>query len=430
MRICFAVVGIFLAALPGVLAQGVAPDLFKPENRTVSQTRQFTAFGGTKSSRAEVLRRAEDLKRGLLREWQVDDNWQTPILIVLTSGDGVRLRQPVLMLQAFDAGDAGRKIQIDIAPGKLEDGAELDRVILQALLLERSFRGQKFTGDKFVEPPDWMVSALAARLSGGGDNLARLYSSLLEGRGMPKLDRFLGQNASALRGRTRELHSAQSMAFYDSLCEWTGGRKRVLDNLMLADPARDPVQRFAQTWPELADDPARLARWWALAVARLSSPTKMEFFDAEETGRQLSQILEDSVREGELPDPAEEWLQMARREEGRFKLAQTAAALQRLSFRSHPLYVPVVGEFQRMAEDLSRKRRRGFAKRYAETEAVRAELDVRSAEITDYMNWYQANQVDESAPISALERVMSNSPKEHRNDKISRYLDSVEKRGW
>ncbi len=429
MRIWFAAAGIFLATSPGMMAQGVVPDIFKPENRTVSQSRQFTAFGGTKSARADVLRRAEDLKRGLLREWQVDDNWQTPILLVLTSGDGVRLRQPALMLQAFDAGDAGRKIQIDIAPGKMEDGAELDRVLLRALLLERSFRGQKFTGDKFVEPPDWMVSALAARL-GGGEGLARLYSSLLEGRGMPKVDRFLGQNASALRGRARQLHAAQSLAFYDSLCEWAGGRKRVLENLMLAEPARDPVQRFAQTWPELADDPARLARWWALAVARLSSPTKMEFLDAEATGRQLSQILEDSVRGAGLPDPAEEWPEMARTEEGRFKLAQTAAALQRLSFRAHPLYAPVVVGFQRMAEDLSRKRRWGFAKRYAETEGVRVELDVRSAEITDYMNWYQANQLDESAPVSALERVMSNAPIERRNDKISRYLDSVEKRGW
>ena len=110
MRLVCAVVGLLLTTLSAASAQGVAPDLFKPENRTVSQSRQFTAFGGTKSSRADVLRRAEDLKRGLLREWQVDDGWQTPVLVVLTAGDGVRLRQPALMLQVFDAAEAGRKI--------------------------------------------------------------------------------------------------------------------------------------------------------------------------------------------------------------------------------------------------------------------------------------------------------------------------------
>jgi hypothetical protein len=413
-----------------VSAQGVAPDLLKPENRTASESRQFTAFGGTKNSRAEVLRRAEDLKRGLLREWQVNDGWQTPVLIVLTAGDGVRLRQPAFMLQVFDAAEAGRKIQIDIAPGKLADSADLDRMILRALLLERSFRGQKFTGNKFVEPPDWMVSALATRLGTNGEGMARLYSSLLEGRGMPKLDRFLGQNAAALNGRAHELHSAQSLALYDSLCEWTGGRKRMMDNLVLAEPARDPLQRFAQTWPELADDPARLARWWALAVARLSSPTKMEFLDAEETGRQLARILEDSLRGTDLADPSESWLQLARTDEGRFRMAQTGSSLQRLFFRAHPLYAPVVAEYQQMAEDLSRKRRRGFAKRFAETEEVRLELDVRSEEITDYMNWFQANQRDEVSWASSLERVMSRNPKNRRNDKISRYLDSVEERGW
>jgi len=51
----------------------------------------------------------------------------------------------------------------------------------------------------------------------------------------------------------------------------------VLENLMLVEPDTDPVQRFAQTWPDLAVDQPKLARVWALAVARFASPSKAGF---------------------------------------------------------------------------------------------------------------------------------------------------------
>ena len=138
-------------------AQAVAPELLKPENRTVSDSRQFTAFGGTREERSTLLRRAEQLKAGLLRELQESDAWKTTVLLVLTPGDGVRLRQSPVLLQVFDAGEAGRKIQIDFAPGSLADAAAVDRGMMRALLLERALRKQKFEGGRFVEPPDWLA---------------------------------------------------------------------------------------------------------------------------------------------------------------------------------------------------------------------------------------------------------------------------------
>ena len=408
----------------------VVPEMFKPENRSVSQSRQFTAFGGTRSERGELLRRAEDLKRGLMRELQVDDGWQAPILIVLAEGDGARWRQAPVRVQVFDGEEAARKIQIDVAPGAAADRTAVERGVLRALLMERALRGQKPGGGRFVEPPDWMVAALTAKLGMRTEGAARLYASLLEGQGMPRPDRFLRQNAAALRGRARDLHEAQSLAFYDSLAELSGGRQLVLENLMLADPPRDPLQRFATTWPDLADDPARLARWWALAVARLSSPTKMEFLGAEETGRQLQRILGGLEASGEPGDPGDELLALSRTEEGRFRLGQAAAGAQRLAFRSHPLYAPLVNQYQTLLDDLARGRRRGFARRFAETEDLRLALDDRTSEITDYMNWYQANAPGQEAAVTVTAVGRAAETPDRRNDRISRYLDSVEQRGW
>ena len=419
-----------LLACNVVRAQTVAPDLLKPENRTVSDSRQFTAFGGTRENRAGLVRRAEQLKTGLLRELQESDGWKAPVLIVLTPGDGVRLRQSPVLLQVFDAGEAGRKIQIDFAPGTLADAAAVDRAILHALLLERALRKQKFEGGRFVEPPDWLSSAMAATLGREAERDASLYAGLLEAKSMPDFDRFLGRNAATLRGRARDLYAAQSLALYKGLVELPEGRRRIIENLTLAEPARDPQQRFAQTWPELAEDPARLARLWALAVARLSTPKKLEFLGAEETGKKLRQVLRDLDASAEGEPSAEALLALSRKEEGQFRLARAAQELQRLSFRSHPLYAPVVGEYFTMLDDLSRKRRRGFERRFEEAQDLRLSLDDRSGEITDFMNYYQANEA-QTEPVPAAVSVRAPyEPASRRNDAITRFLDSVEQRGW
>lgn len=411
-------------------AQVAAPELLKPENRTVSQSRQFTVFGGTRAERSNLARRAEELKSGLQGELQDGDAWKAPILLVLTVGDGVRLRQSPVLLQVFDAGDAGRKIQIDLGPGTLADAAAVDRGILRALLLERSLRKQKFEGGRFVEPPDWLSSALAASLGREASREASLYASLLGAKGMPRLDRFLRQNAVTLKGRSRELHAAQSLALYNGLLELPDGRSRVMANLTLSEPARDPLQRFGQTWPELVDDQPKLARVWALAVARLSTPKKLEFLSTEETGKKLRQILSelDASEDGNAAPAA--LVALSRKEDGRFRLTQAAQEMQRLGFRSHPLYAPLTEEYRVLLDDLARNRRRGFEGRFRETEDLRMALDDRTGEIADYMNWYQANE-EQTLPSSGVVRITERpEPAVRRNDKISRFLDSVEQRGW
>lgn len=412
-------------------AQPVAPELLKPENRTISSSKQFTIFGGTKKERGDLGRRAEELKGGLLGELQMPDDWKVPILIILTPADGVRLRQAPVFVKVFDAEEAGRKVQVDVAPGMLEDGAAVRAGLLRALLLERAVRNQKFEGGRFVEPPSWIVAAMGAAL-GRGDAAedARVYSALLEGRGMPRFDRFLAQNPEGLKGQAREIHAAQSLALYQSLVESAGGRRKVVENLTLAEPAKDPVDRFGQTWPDLAADQTKLARVWALGVARLASPRRVEFFSGAETASKLSALLQQLAGGDGEAEPSHALLEMARAPEGRFRLDAAAADLRRLGFRAHPLYGALVEEYRAMIEDLARKRRRNFAAKYAEAEDLRMALDARSSEITEFLNWYQASGADEAPLVlSARERrIPERVP--GRNDGISRFLDGIEQRGW
>jgi hypothetical protein len=421
------VVGALLAGAAGH-AQVVAPDLLKPENRTISTSKQFTVFGGTREQRSELVRRAEQLRQALRQELNLGDSWRAPILLTLTPQDGLRLRQPRLFAQVFDAGDAGRKLELDLSPGVVADRQAIDDAIIRSLLLEVAVRRQEFAGNRYVEPPGWLVAAMSAALNGRepGEE-ARMFSALLGTRSMPKLDRFLRQDPASLRGKAREIHEAQSLALYRCLLELPEGRGKIIDNLTLSEPSRDGVERFAQTWPELVENPQGLARIWALGIARLSSPRRIEFFSTEETSRALAAVL----RELDLPPTADEAVAEleadSKEREGRFRLEKAATDLRALGFRSHPLYSALVEEYRGLFENLSRGKRRGLEAKFTESEDLRVALDARAAQITDFLNWYQANAAPQGPVLSPKK---AKDPQVPRNDALTRYIDSVENRGW
>lgn len=430
LTVLLAAIAVFVS-VPAFRAPGISPDVFAPENRTTGNSKQIAVFGGTRQQRSDLVRRAEDLKAALLRKLQIADNWKSPVLLVLAPGDGFRLRQPPVFVQAFNSGDAGKKVQVDIVPSALSDRAALDAALLRALLLELALRKQTFVGNRFVEAPGWMAAAMSAALKGTDPaEASRVYSALLEAKGMPALDKFLSENPVSLRGRARDLYDAQALALFESLAEQPGGRDKILQNLTLADPAKDPVDRFGQTWPEYVSDPSRLARVWALGVARLSSPGKIEFLSARETSEKLGGVLRRLAKSDEAGTPSEAVLELGTTPEGRFLLEKAAGELQTLGFRAHPLYAALVQEYRAMFEGLSRKKRRGFAGKFNEAEELRIALDARSAEITEFMDTYQLN-ADESQPLSvAVPSGMSPGLPASRNDSISRFMDSVEQRGW
>jgi len=414
--------------LASLRAEIVAPDLIKPENRTISSSKQFTVFGGTRPQRSDLVRRAEQLREKLIEELNLGASWRAPILLTLTPTDGLRLRQPRLFAQVFDAGEAGRKLQLDVSPSVLSDKQAVDDAILRSLLLEIAVRRQKFSGNRFVEPPGWLVSAMSAALSDREPSEeARIFSALLETKSMPKLERFLRQDPASLRGRARDIHEAQSLALYRCLLELPDGRGKIVGNLTLDEPVQDPLERFTQTWPELSGDPDRLARIWALGIARLASPSRVDFLSAQQTSADLSR----AIRSLELPPAKEEAVEKlaadSKTEQGRFRLEKAALDLRNLGLRAHPLYASLVGEYAVLLDNLSRGRRRGLEATFTESEDLRVALDARSSEIMDFLNWYQANAVQDQ-PL-----VIAKKPDEMpriRNDALTRYLDSVEQRGW
>ncbi len=428
-----------LALILGLTVAGVwaqpALELLQPGNRSVSSSRQFNVYGGTRELRAEVARRAEEIKEAVLQALGRRDAWKDPVVLVLAETDGIRMRQEPVRLGVFDSGEAGRKVQVDFTDFRSIDPVEVDRALVRAVLLEMGLRGLKGDGGAvFAYPPEWLVAAIlqAAKANPmGGD--AGLYAGIIEGGKLPGLARFLASNPAEMRGQAAEIHAAQAHALLEALSALPSGREKLASYAVMRDAPADPLARFHRVWPPPEGSEARVARLWAMSAARLASARKLEPRSAAETSKSLAEALRLRVPEGMEPDAPAAWVALSRTKEGRFTLEQAAVQLRRLGFRAHPLYAPVVEEYRAIMEGLARGRRGRVEQKVGELVDLTAALNERTAAMTDYLDWFQATQAGGSIrreTAAVLAPPEEESPGLRRQDAISRWIDSVEQRGW
>jgi hypothetical protein len=157
-----------------------------------------------------------------------------------------------------------------------------------------------------------------------------------------------------------------------------------------------------------------------------------EALSADETKARLDQLLKIT-----LPTP--KGLQQDYRfdEFDRFPKSPLRAAVLRrrsqelmlLSTQSHPIYRPIVQEYQAIAALLSKNKTHRIARRLAGVESYRREIDDQLRNIDDYMNWFEATQLSASSGAFSdyLQGVRAVAePEPRRRDPISVYLDSIE----
>ena len=96
---------------------------------------------------------------------------------------------------------------------------------------------------------------------------------------------------------------------------------------------------------------------------------------------------------------------------------------------AHPVLRPVAREYQQIAALLVRGKRRGIAKRLARLNFTRRDLATRMGEIDDYMNWFEATQMESQSGafngfLKAANQSQVSEPR--RRDPLSVYLDALE----
>jgi hypothetical protein len=397
---------------------------------TVSPSREFVIYGGDATLRGSVSELAEQTKTNLLALLGRRDEWKTAVIINLQPQQANLPEIPSTDLRVSQTG-FGAKLQLDLTVGQNLDGSLIERQLLRGILLEMIYRdeGDLAPGTTLVQPPDWLVEgALALTPGREREVMVETLSATDKGK---SLEEFLGQRFDLLDSAGRMLYRAYSMALVQLLLD-EGGRARLGRHIAnLSHASNDPVADLKARFPRLRED---LEKKWRLAVARLGGHQTYQLLTFAESERRLDELLQikisDASRNRE-PQKTADLGELARRKASRDEKAavnQMSQALMLLIGTAHPVLRPVAREYQQITALLARGKRRGIANRLSHLDGTRKELAARMGEIDDYLNWFEATQMERESGafndyLKAANESQVSAPR--RRDPLSVYLDAL-----
>jgi hypothetical protein len=409
-----------------------------------SRSKQFVVYAKDGAVRGAVGGLAEDVKAGLLNALSLRDQWQVPIVIDLRAPQpGLPDGRPPVQLTLGQTG-AGLKIELDLVTGEVARGTRIQDELVRALLLELAYRDHPAlpAGKGYTAPPPWLVAGLSAYLANEADGVsAHLLGALLPTTEALPLDEFLGKDPAAMDGTSRGVYRAYA---YSLVClllqQMEGGRAALAAFIRDLPDTSDQEARTAAAltrhFPQLTESPDALEKWWTLGLARLAQSDHYQALSVEETDRRLEDVLSFRGPAGtEGPgaphlETLADYCRLPARQRNARLLDGTRAGLLALSGEANPLYRHIIKDYQRVVADLQANKFHDISHRLTALETSRHDVRDRREQIADYMNWYEATQVETRSDdfddyfwaaqqIEATKRV-------HRPDAISSYMDTVE----
>jgi len=399
---------------------------------SVSPSRQFVIYGGNAALRGTISELAEQTKSNLLGLLGERDEWKTSVIINLQPQQANLPEVPPADLRVSQTG-FGVKLQLDLTASQDLDGSLIERQLLRVILLEMIYRdvSDLAPGTMLVRPPDWLVEGALALAPG------RERESLLEALSTTdkakSLEEFLGQHFDLLNSAGRTLYRAYSVALVQLLLDQGGGRTRLgryISNLSQA--SNDPVAELKARFPQLREE---LEKKWHSALARLSEHQGFQALSFAESQRRLDELLQIKISDGSRNQGQPKPTSLGELAGRKLSPAEEAAvdrlsrALLLLVGTAHPVLRPVAREYQQLAALLARGKRRGIAKRVLHLDSTREQLAARMVDIDDYMNWFEATQMEDQSRafsdyLKTAKQSQVSAPK--RRDPLSVYLDAVE----
>jgi hypothetical protein len=396
---------------------------------SVSPSRQFVIYGADATLRGTISELAEQTKANLLALLRQRDEWKTTVVINLQQQQANLPEIPPAELRVSQTG-FGVKLQLDLTIGQNLDASLIERQLLRAILLEMIYRDEAdvVPGGTLVEPPDWLVEGVLA-LTPGRERQA-LIQTLSTTDNRKSLEEFLGQRLALLDSAGRMLYRAYSAALVQLLLEEGGGRARLARYVAnLSHASNDPAADLKASFPQLRDDGK-----WRSTVARLSEHQTYQVLTFAESERRLDELLQIKISDGSRnrgKQKAVNLSELARRKaspDEKAAVNQMGQALLLLVGTVHPVLRPVARDYQQVAALLGRGKRRGIAKRLSRLDVIRQELAARMGDIDDYMNWFEATQMETqsgafSEYLKAANQSQLSAPR--RRDPLSIYLDAL-----
>jgi hypothetical protein len=349
----------------------------------------------------------ERIKQALLKVLNLEDRWHDRV--VLTLHPIQQDREPI-MVRATGFSD-GWIYQADL-PEQV-DRARLLQVTVQVLLLEI---GNRRAHGKSVELPPWLSYGLAAHLAAkAGPTLALepesrvirhetlkdpLWSArqVLRDHAPLTLNELNWPTAEQWTDPHIEVYRSCAHVFVQELLHLKHGRESLQEMLILLPEYLNWQTAFLGSFREHFSGLADVDRWWALQVVRLTGRDLFSVWSAEETRRQLDQILSAQVeirlQTNELPAVSQARLQTILTEwepdRQRLVLLQKISQLQALQLRASKEWAGLVGDYVRTLDNFLQARAKwqkggnvwnslSFSPKVARQQAVRQldDLDLR-----------------------------------------------------
>jgi hypothetical protein len=400
----------------------------QPE-RSISPSRQFVIYGADAKVRGAVSGLAEQTKANLLGLLRQRDDWKTPVVVNLQPQQANVPEIPPADLRFSQTG-FGIKLQLDLTISKNIDVSLVERELLRAILLEMIYRKQPHiaAGAVLVEPPDWLIDGALA-LSPGRDR-GPLIEALVSTEKPLSLEKFLAQRPGFFGSTGRTIYRAYSFALLQMLlAEKNGGAQlaRYIDRL--SGSSNDRFADLKEQFPLLTNDAEKV---WQLALNRLRSQQTFRLLTFAESEQRLDELLSVKISEPNKPVKSvtlEEFTQHKPSASEKVALDQLKRDLMFLVPQTNPVLRPIGHEYQAIAELLARGKRRGVSKRLSRLELTRQQIAARMSEIDDYMNWFEATQMNTGSGnftgyLKAVDQ--SQVPAPRRHDPLSVYVDALE----
>jgi hypothetical protein len=415
-------------------SQASAADL---KNRSTSRTGQFIVYCDDRELRSRVVSFAEELKADTLQVLRDTDGWSSmrPPIVVTIDPAVPGAKVPPAQVRWVNT-VAGPKIDVVVRVGDDPAQIYLQSHLLRAMLLEISYRHgtPPTSNESYAEPPWWLVEGILETIRNrNGLGGADIFKSIVHTEKLPSLERFLAQPPVHLDTAAGAVDRACAMCLVEALLALPNGASNLMRFLEAWPSSAGDVQgALAAQFPVLAGSEHSLAKWWSLHLARFAAGDRALGMGLEETDRQLSGLLSFEV-------PIDKAGRMQRYEVKDFpnfvKLPAARVALQTqqvkivtLGANAHPLFRPVLAEYEQILSQLSMKKTRRIAERIAAIEKYRSTIMEQMGQITDYLNWYEATQpagrtgVFETY-IRRAEKMAEPAPVDTR---ITEYLDQLE----
>jgi hypothetical protein len=403
-----------------------------PLERSLSTSRQFIPYGTNVRLRGAISDVAEKTKADLLRLLQQRDGWKTPIVVNLQFPQANLPDIPAAQLHVSQTG-FGLKLQLDLTLSDTADAPAIKRELLRAILLEIIYRNLPETaaGTVFVQPPDWLLDGLLAIAPGQERRpLLDALLPLVNSNKTLSLAEFLRQKPTNLDSPGRWLYRGYALALLQFIIDQPGGRLQLAGHIAnLSRASNDPLADLRARFPALNSSDFEAV--WKAHVRRFAgADNRFQLLTFTETDRRLDELLRVRVPEGARSGEQKQWpdLVPAKPSPAQARVLQAVSQnLTLLAASANPVMRPIVLEYQDIAQLLARGKRARLAERLTRINATRKKLVARMNDIDDYLNWFEATQLNSNSGVFAdYFKAAGESAEPKRRDALSVYLDAIE----